>query len=255
MADDPDVSPREFGQVIEKDPAISAKILKVANSAFYGGSNVSTINRAINILGMNVMRSLVIGIGFQQIVGTRQQSASFSKLEYWRHSLAVGTCSRILGKLKVPFKSEELFGAGIMHDIGMLILDRFVPDEFEDCLTTARGDGVPLHEVEREVLGYDHADVGGLLAEKWGLNSLMRRAISFHHSPEKDGDFYETTCIVSAANALSHQCGFTNNMIAVDYEVDPAVAEAIGLPVEQFDNIKEVMVTEVLRAQDAFCIK
>jgi len=254
MADDPDASPRDIEKTVERDPAITAKILKVANSAFYGHSNVNNVGRAVSLLGMNVMRSLVVSIAFQQVIGNRVNAASFDKVEYWRHSLAVGVAARILGKLRIPMKAEELFVGGLMHDIGMLVLDRFLPAEFDQAMQYARSSNIPLHEVEQEVMGFDHAAVGGLLADRWGLSTMMKRGIEFHHRPIEDGDYYETTCILSVANTLAHQCGFTNSQLVADLEISPEVAEAVGLPVEQFGSIRDVMVVEVVRAQEAFHI-
>lgn len=255
MADDPDASPREIEKTVERDPAITAKILKVANSAFYGHSNVSNVGRAVSLLGMNVMRSLVVSIAFQQVIGNRVNAANFDKLEYWRHSLAVGVAARILGKIRIPMKAEELFVAGLMHDIGMLVLDRFLPSEFDQAIQFAKSSSIALHEVEQEVMGFDHAAVGGLLAERWGLSTLMKRGIEFHHQPSLDGDYYETTCLLAAANTLAHQCGFTNSQMLAELELDPEVSASIGLPPEQYDSIRDVMVVEVVRAQEAFHIR
>jgi HD-like signal output (HDOD) protein len=254
LADDPDSSARDLEKVIERDPAITAKVLRVANSAYYGSSNVSSIGRAISFLGMNTIRSLVVGVAFQQLISGRQQCLRFNKIEYWRHSLAVGIGARILGKLRMPARAEELYCAGMMHDVGMLVLDRFVPSEYDSVLEEAQGKQRPMDEVERELLTFDHAAVGGLLAQKWALTPMIHNAIKYHHEPVLDGDYYETTCYISAANALAHHCGFTNNQVGEPPQIDDFMADAIGLPKEQFDIIRNVMVTEVLKAQDSFHI-
>ncbi len=241
-------------KVIERDPAITAKVLRVANSAYYGSQNVSTVGRAIAFLGMNAIRSLVVGVAFQQMVSGRQQSQRFVKVEYWRHCLAAATAGRILGRIRLPSKAEELYCAGMMHDVGMLVLERFMPSDFDIVLEMAATKLIPLHEAETEVLGFNHAEVGALLARKWNLAPLVHNALRYHHEPVMDGDYYETTCYISAANVLAHQCGFTNNQFVGGLEVDAEVAQAIGLPTEQFGAIRDVMVGEVLKAQDAFQI-
>lgn len=252
LVDNPNTGPRDIQQAIEKDPAITGKILKVANSAYYGGVQIPTVGRAIHFLGMNSIRSLVVGIAFQQMIGGKVETPNFSKMEFWRHSLAVATASRILGKMKVPFKAEELYCAGMMHDVGMLVFDRFMPEEFQNALVICKESGRQLNEVERELHGYDHAEVGGLLADNWGLTKIIRHGIKFHHNPALDGDYYETTSIVSAADVIAHRCGFTNNVDNVKMEFDEEVAEAIGLPTEQFDTIQTVVISEVAKAQEAF---
>ncbi|MBC8065896.1 MAG: HDOD domain-containing protein, partial [Chlorobia bacterium] len=109
LADDPDASPKEMEQIIERDPAVTAKILRVANSSYYGVNNIPSIARAISMLGMNTIRSLIIGVAYQQIISGRTFASHFNKLEFWRHSLGVGTGSRILSKIKIPLSAEELY--------------------------------------------------------------------------------------------------------------------------------------------------
>lgn len=254
LVDDPNVSSREVEKVIECDPAITAKILRVANSAYYGGNTVPTIGRAISFLGLNSIRSLVVSVAFQQLISNSSKTTNFNKIEYWRHCLAVATAARILGKIKLPIKAEELYCAGMMHDVGMLVMERFMAPDFDTSLARARAAMMPLHTVEELEIGFTHADVGGLLAEKWNLSKLVSHAIRYHHTPEEDGDYYETTSIVSAANVLAHQAGFTNNMPLNLYEIDAEVMEAIGLPTEQFDVIKNVIIEEVIKAQKALHI-
>jgi HD-like signal output (HDOD) protein len=254
LADDPAAGPRDMEKVIERDPAITAKILRAANSAYYGSPNVPTIGRAIAFLGMNVVRSLVVSIAFQQMVSGKGGSNRFDSLEYWRHSLAVATGARILGRMKMAQRAEELYCAGMMHDVGLLVLDRFLNSDLDIAIESCQMNKIPLHEAEIAQMSFSHAEVGGLLAEKWALTPLIRNAIKYHHNPSEDGDFFETTCYIAAANTLAHQCGFTNHAIGLENVMDPAVQEVIGIPDEQFQAIRDVMVQEVMRAQDAFKI-
>lgn len=254
LADDPNASPRDLEKVIERDPAITAKILRVANSSYYGGNRIPTIGRAISFLGMNSVRSLVVGVAFQQMISGRSASSQFDKVAYWQHSLAVATACRIFGKIVIPTRAEELYCIGMMHDIGKLILDRFMPEVYDVALAEAKAFNLPLHKVEMEKLGFDHAEVGGLLAKKWGLGTMAIHAVKFHHNPAEDGEYFETTSIVSIANDLAHQAGFDNGMPGVEYEVDQEVFATLGLPEEQLKIIGEVMSQEVAKAQDAFKI-
>lgn len=255
LADDPSAGPRDLERVIERDPAITAKILRAANSAYYGSPNVPNIGRAIAFLGMNAVRSLVVSVAFQGMTANRGTSQRFDNLEYWRHSLAVATGARILGRLRMPMRAEELYCAGMMHDIGYLILDRFMGTELDTALEQALNDKTPIHEQEEFLYSFTHADVGGLLAEKWGMTSMIQAAVKYHHNPQEDGNFFETTCFISAANVLAHQAGFTNNTVGITWELEPHVVKAVGIPMEQFDAIRDVMVQEVLKAQETFKIQ
>ncbi|MCH8978877.1 MAG: HDOD domain-containing protein [Armatimonadetes bacterium] len=254
LVDNPNISSRNIENAIEKDPAITAKVLKVANSAYYGGMDIPSVGRAVQFLGLNTIRSLVVGIALQQMISDRTVTPNFSKLEFWSHCLAVATAARILCRMKLPFKAEELYCAGMMHDVGMLVMDRFMSREFQSALDLCRESGRPLYEIEREIQGYDHAEIGGLLATNWSLSKIIMHGIRYHHDPALDGDFYETTCVIAVADAVAHQCGYTNNVNNAVYEIDEEAAEAIGLKTEQLDTIKTVVISEVNRAQEAFRI-
>ncbi|MDK3158696.1 HDOD domain-containing protein [Kamptonema cortianum] len=251
LADDPNSSQRDIERAFEKDPAITAKILKAANSPFYGGSNSTTISRAVAFLGMSVIKSLVISVAFQQTVGNKSQVRSFDKVAYWRHSLATGTAARILGKLKLPARSEELYCAGIMHDIGMLVMEKFLPSQFEEAINRSNGLRVPLHKCERDILGYDHASVGGLLAERWGLNEMFTSAVANHHNPQADYKFYDTTSIIEQADALAHSCNFGNHGFRVEHTVEE-LSLLTSLPVEQIPIIQQVICSEIQKSDESF---
>lgn len=253
LADDPNSNQREMEKAFEQDPAMTAKILKVANSAYYGGANVPTIGRAISFLGMSAIRSMVVGISFQQMTMNRSESKHFDKLLFWQNSLATAIGSRVLAKLKVPAKGEELYCTGMMHDIGLLIFERFVPKELDEAVELSVRSGKSLIMAEKEVLGFDHAEVGGILAEKWGLNDLMKNGIRYHLDPASDGQFSETTRVVGWANDIAGLCGYGGLGVSkVPSEAE--LAAKIGLPPEQMPIIRQVVTQEVEKIQSSFNI-
>jgi HD-like signal output (HDOD) protein len=157
--------------------------------------------------------------------------------------------------MKAPQKAEEIYGAAMMHDVGMLVMDRFCPDELDQVIARAQKERRPIHEIEASVHGYDHAVLGGLLADRWGLTGMIRGAVRYHHNADADPEDKEATTLVAVANALAHQCGFTNNVSQVQTEMPPALLEAIGMPAEQLDVIRVVVIKEIEQAQEAFQIK
>jgi HD-like signal output (HDOD) protein len=254
IADDPEASPKMLENILDKDPGITAKILRVANSAYYGFPQVKTIGQAISFLGMASIRSVVLSVALQNMLKGRSQAPAFDKLEYWRHCLGTATICRILGRLRMQSKAEELYCAGMMHDIGMLVMDRFMGHEFNKVIKEAKAEGAPIHLVMKDRLGFDHLAVGEILAERWGLSDLIRRAIAYHLDPTQDGEYYEATCIVCAANTLSHEAGLPNHGDGMGVGISPEVAKAIGLPIAQFPILQQVAVNEVIKAQAAFHI-
>lgn len=255
VADDPNASAKSVERIIERDPAITAKILRVASSAYYGQSQVVSVGRAISVLGLGTIKSLVVGVAYQQVLQGKSTSKNFDKMEFWRHSLAVATASRILAKLKLPLKAEELYSAGMMHDVGMLVMDRFCHDELDGNIKDARDGKNALHRIEEQTLGFNHADVGGILAERWGLTPLMRSAITNHHSLNPDDPHFEAVCFISAANTLAYRAGFCNAVPGLEPEFEPVALEKIAIPEQQLDVIVNVMQTEVAKAEEAFQIK
>jgi len=241
-------------QIIVRDPAIAAKILRVANSSYYGLSGVETIGRAVAALGMNTIRSLVIGIAYQQMMGGKEQATRYSMVEFWKHSLAVAVVSKVIAMIKMPAKAEELYGLGMMHDVGYLVMDRFLPNELNLIVQTAQAKNCAMFDIETQLLGFDHTDVGALLAEKWGFSRMMLAGIQHHHSMIEDLEHTETTAIVALADGIAHQAGFANNCPPVNRELDPYAIKTLGLPDEQIEIIREVAAKEVGKAQQAFHI-
>jgi HD-like signal output (HDOD) protein len=254
LADDTDANPREIEKAIEMDPAITAKILKVANSAYYGSSHIPTLGRAISFLGLTTVRSVVISIAMQQMVNGRTHCPSLDKLELWKHSLATAVACRIVAKLKNPGKAEELYCAGMVHEIGLLAMDKFVPQELNAAMTKARESGRPLIEVEQEEIGFTHADAGRVLAARWGLSQLVVNAIQYWHDPYAAEEYFETTAIVALAKALAVSLGFTYSSVACAPELDPELMGHVGIAEEQFAIIGDVVTHEVAKALESFQI-
>lgn len=241
-------------RLIECDAAIAAKVLRVASSAFYGAASVPTIGRAISILGMNTIRALVVGIAYQQIISGRAQSSMFSKMDFWRHCLATAIAARVVGKIVMPAKADDLYCAGMLHDVGLLVLDRFAPSQLDSAIKRAIEEGVPLHMVEEELYGFNHAMIGEVLAKRWNLSPLVHSAILYHHDVCGDQENFNSTCIVAVANSLAHRAGFLNPASAPACELDPVTIEALELPEEQLDVIVTILAPEVAKAEQAFGI-
>jgi HD-like signal output (HDOD) protein len=255
LVDEPNSSAKLLAQSIEQDPAISAKLLRVANSAYYGHQNVSSISTAVQLLGMTSIRAMVVGIAYQQVSCGQTVSSSFSNLDFWEHSLAVAIASRLIAKSKLPEQMEELYLAGLIHDVGMLVLDRFLPHKFDLAIQTAFSRGITLHQAETEVLGYAHDEVGGLLAEKWSLSERLITMIRYHHSPTGAGDLTLHCQIIAAGDAIARLSGYPNNSPdGLIHAYIPALS-ALQLTAEEIEPIRADVIAEVKRAQEIFHIR
>lgn len=254
MLDNLEGASRDVARLVERDPAMAGKIMRVANSAYYGGRDIQTVQRAVNFLGLKVLRSLIVSLTYQQMTLGRAGNSRLDKLEHWRHSLATAIAARLIARFRMPFRAEDVYLAGLLHDVGILVLDRFMPEELGLALESAASRLVPLHEAERDVFGFDHAAVGGILAEQWGLGPLLRNAILFHHHPEDDGEYYETTVAVAIGDWVAHKIGLRNNQLCDPGPLDPQRLIPVGVSPEDLDTIERIVTLEVIDAERAFQI-
>ncbi len=253
LVDNPNASPRQIGALIERDAGLASKLLKTANSAYYGApGKIKTVSQAISVMGLSAVRSVVVGQAYQQMTAVRGASKRFDRLAFWQHSLATATAARVLAKLKGWRDPEEAFLAGLLHDAGRLVMDRFLPTEFDQAITLSLERVIPLSDAEREVLGYTHVEVGDLLAEQWNMPESMREPLRRHH---EDVSFEECPlgCIIHAANVLAHQVGFLLGA-PVLYELPPTVRQSLGIPDAQYEGLRQAIVQEVVKVQEALRI-
>lgn len=178
-----DSDARDFAEVIQLDPNLTARLLRIANSSFYSfRSKVDTVSRAVAVIGMRDLYSLVIAVSAVQ---------SFSKIPndlvnmdtFWRHSIYCGLIARALANRCHVLHTERMFVAGLLHDIGSLVIFNRLPDVARDLLLIAQGDETALYHAEKETLGFTHAHVGGVLLDHWQVPRALHRSVAAHHEP------------------------------------------------------------------------
>lgn len=185
LASDPDTSSNQLQQVISDDQAMTGRILKIANSAMYSCSRrIKTLNEAIVMLGFNSIRSLVVTSAARNLYNTRKSRTGLKERLLWEHSIGGAIACRLLAAERAPQLAEEAFLAGLMHDIGKLVLNLRVPEKFDQIVQVVYNENQPFHTTEAELLGFDHAQVGALLVNKWKLSPALEEAILNHHNPE-----------------------------------------------------------------------
>jgi len=182
---DPASSARQIAQLVSTDQALTAKILKVANSSFYGfDRQIATVQLAIVVLGIDMVKNIGLSVAVLKRFSQGQEHALFDRQRFWEHAIGAGVAGRMLArKFYDRRKADEAFVAGVLHDIGKLILIEYFYNEFVEALTLAKKKDMALVDAEEEVLGVSHADVGGWLTEKWNLPPHLVNAISYHHRP------------------------------------------------------------------------
>lgn len=209
VINNPDTSAYEIASIISEDPALTAKVLKLTNSSFYGiPRTITNVKQAIVILGLEAIKSLVISASVFEIF-SKNSKLDIDYLErFWRHSLSVALMAKIIcRKNKMPSlqEAELAFSAGLLHDIGKLIIISHLPQEHEEIARMIENHrGYPEYHAENEILGFTHADIGSYLTARWNLPELICNAILGHH--DNDALLKEKSmALIHVANYLAHQ--------------------------------------------------
>lgn len=232
LIDNPKTSGRNVSQLISTDQALTAKILKLANSAFYGfPREIATVDLAVVVLGFETVKNLGLSVSVLERFATSDGAAvdGFDRQKFWEHSIACGVAARLLAtKLRYRMRGEA-FAAGILHDIGRLILSQYFPTEFDEVLRVMRADDLYIGHAEDRVLGVTHAEVGGWLAERWNLPDQLEQAISHHHAPGRLTGPAELPALIHLADFLCRRERIGDGGGERLPHLDPAALRAFGI--------------------------
>jgi len=212
LLQNPKTSAEEIGKAITTDQALASKVLKLVNSAFYGfPGKISTITHAIVILGFATVKNIVLTASiFDAFRGKGKNVTGFDLEQFWFHSIACGAASQSIAKHIGSTEKEECFIAGLIHDIGKLIIYRNLPEDFESLLKHSKDNSVLFYQSETELFDITHQEAGGMLAEKWNLPKNLRNAVLYHHTPSQNRDYYLTTAIVHCADIIVRAFDYGN---------------------------------------------
>jgi HD-like signal output (HDOD) protein len=201
---DPRAASRDVANVIAEDPGLAARLLRLANSAFYGfPSGIDTISRAVTLVGTHQLRDLALATSvIKQFDGMSVNGLSMET--FWRHSIACGVAARILATYQCLPNVERFFVAGLMHDIGRLIMFCVIPELAEEAMDIAERNEDLLHRTERTLLGFDHADVGGALLRQWKLPAHTVSAVAWHHKPDADKSLCAEVAVTHVADIIAN---------------------------------------------------
>lgn len=210
LVNDPDSSARDLIRVIQIDPVLTGKVLSLCNSAYFGiRKRISSVARATVLLGMNTIKNLALTSAVLALFSTAPRKARFDSSAFWEHSLgcAVG-CRLIAAMLKfAPAIQEEFFVAGLLHDSGRLVVVHQLPDRYREIVDAASESDRSVLEIEEEVLGGPHTEIGFLLGKKWKLAEHLSMAILHHHNPTEAEKFVELAAGCHIADVYCERTG------------------------------------------------
>ena len=204
---DPKSSPNDLNRVICLDPVLAGQVLRLTNSAYYSlGQPVSSLTRAIIMLGFNTVKNLVLSFAILEQLRKAQSFRALSAEKFWAHSLSVGVIAKCLAVVRGISLSdqEEFFVCGLLHDLGKIPLNCQFPDEYGQTLDLAKRSGRPLAHAESVIFGVDHSAIGGIIAKKWRLSRSFIEALECHHQPDKSPpELQQMVFIVALADIYS----------------------------------------------------
>jgi putative nucleotidyltransferase with HDIG domain len=237
--DDPMSSFKEFSAIIGGDPSLAARLLKIVNSAFYGLENeVETITHALGIIGTEQLSQLVLATSVAEQFSDIPKRLVNMDL-FWKHSIACGVTAKIVASWYGERNLETYYLAGMLHDIGSLIIYKKFPEEAERVLERCKSNKEYLFDVERKIFGASHAKVGGELLRGWGLSSILYESAYYHHRPGKAKDFPLVAMIVHVADSMVDEMGLGSSGEVVANPVKPKTLQKLGfseLPIKKFEK-------------------
>ena len=225
----------DLAAVISADQALSVKLLRLANSAYYGfARRISTVRDSVVLLGFREVKSAAIAAALMEFAPpSNEEPPSFSTDLFWGHSIATAIFAEQIARQAPGVKPEEAFTAGVLHDVGVLVLYQFEP-RFHEVVVQATEKNIPLSDAEHAVLGFSHVDVGGRLAERWRFPQPLIDSISQHHHPEELDQTHTLTGVVAAAN---HACLRLLLWCGNEPQMDEVPSTAPVLTPERIGNI------------------
>ena len=245
VMDDPKSGFKEIAKIIESDQAIAAKVLKVANSAYYGLSGmVNSIHQATVVLGYETLEQVITMVSSSSMLGKQLKGYRLNAGVLWRHSLAVAMASRIIAQKRAPSMEGDAFSVGLIHDAGKLALDLHLHKkrkEIDDYLNHVE---MNFRKAEREVLGFDHTEIAYDLCQKWKLPTTHAEAMRYHHTPEGSGD-NQLAHIVHVADYLAMQAEYGIGPAFDGEPLNPESLNMLQLKPEHLEKFTAEMVDAV----------
>jgi putative nucleotidyltransferase with HDIG domain len=245
LVNDPKSSAKDLARVITDDQILTARLLKLVNSSFYGlPQRISTVTGAIVLIGFDAIRNLLLTTSVFDLFAGRNKIKQQKQEMLWDHSLGCAVGAKVIGNYLRHDNIEELFVAGLLHDIGKIVEMMFQPDEFSKITAAISRKNILMIAAEYSILGYSHAEIGKLLAEKWNLPAKLVQIIANHHQPNIAGGFALEASIVHLADIF---CRALNMGSGGDSKIPPLnrfAWERLKIQTSAIESLMETMQKE-----------
>ncbi len=247
-----DCSPKELVKIIEYDPILTIKVLKLVNSAYFGLSReVTSVGHAVVYVGINTIKNVAISVATAGVL-PKENKAGLDMDEFWLHSLTVGVIGRLLAKKHMVLQTQQAnyFVAGLLHDIGEVLFAHFTPDDYQPVVQAKQKVSAPLYKIEKKILGVTHSQLGGMVAERWQLPPDLIKAIRNHHRIDSLPEACDLEIAISCANHISH---YLKDRQLDEYAELPELSQVelkwLGTPLKNMIDSLENLEEEINKAK------
>jgi putative nucleotidyltransferase with HDIG domain len=240
LKDDEKAKASDFERIVTPDPALTANLLRLANSPFFGARRqIQSVRQAIALLGIERVFEVAVSASFSQVLPERIPGFNISARDFFKHSFAVGAMAEQLAK-QCEVKTEELiFTAGLLHDIGKLAIGALLLEHAAALLAEIKADDVPFIDSEQQLVGTNHTEVGELMVETWDLPNSIGLAARWHHHPDalENAEGRQLAYIVHIADCLSHMMGFGVDVGELKRELNSHSMKRLKLKVGELESV------------------
>ncbi len=240
MVSDPDISFKVIAEEISKDQAITTNILKLCNSAYFSkGKEISSIDRAIVTLGIKEVKDIVIVATTREVLNKTVIGYDLARGDLWKHGLVVATLSKKIATMKNRKAISDIaFTGGIIHDVGKTVLAIFVQDTFKEILALTESRKIPFSAAEKEVMGFDHQEIGEKILLKWKFPEVLRSIVRYHHDPAGAPEEHKPiVSIVHVANSICLMAGIGIGSDGLYHELSDMAIKLLGLTNRELEQL------------------
>ncbi len=201
----------DIAAIIERDPSVATRLLKLVNSSFYGvRREINSIQQALMMVGMANLRSLVLSSSVMQLFEQSGKTSSYDRNGLWKHSVACAITARSLARASRVMDPDVAFTAGLIHDVGKVIIDKYLHAEFEKIVQIMETENISMSQAELRVLEATHAEIGEHLCKLWNLPEILCDCVAFHHNPSASENHSKAAALIGVADSVAREIGIGN---------------------------------------------